>query len=1088
MKNYISFLLIFSFIFSLFPTITTLASSADLSYTESHLEKDNAFNPTINVTLGRGDPGANSYIAQSFKSNGEPITGCRLHFKLGDTATMVIQIRKSLSGGNESILYSGSFPLVSNPHNITGFWDFEFSRAVPVEKDKTYYLVAWCENYHSYCIMSTTLYVCNNLVNRSYHKRENTTEWTIMPQRSFGYEILTNPNADVKGYPYQQDANVLMLHDAEEYYCFNEVEKNTTIELTPLHYTQSSYGMKIQGGTPDSSGSVLSSTINLFETADLTTYSHFYADVYLSQTIKTPFSLNITLTDVNKKTATHSISLTNMEKGWHRIHFTTGDLTASYENLFKRIAQIQFQGISTAYPENLYFVVDNICAAKEEIATFTSGYFTNEQLKEPSFVTSNEDYIGKPDDSPETEIIYGDINRDNAINAKDALFILQASVNKVNPTGEEFLAGDVDADSALNAKDALWVLKYAVNKVNHFPVEDLPVEDDTITERDFSISTEGLAPNTIYKINKSVIANTNTNHYGLAHDVARLISSLQGLINREVDKNHIALVIVDDYTDTWLPYIQENDDLLNELTETKVIPSISIFLETFKNQIKDCGMILWDPDAPSTANVAETICGLDGYLPVKYLDDTNSLYQKLIEMGVPVKLSLVDKFTGKGVIPDTTILSSGSVKCDPYLWALDKYSARCTSSLLIYTPDGASSTVGNIIYEGDVHAKSLDYNRSYGYDYGISQKAFFFDLSPLDIEAPCDDKTQKVGTDRATLIEILKNRYYRAGGTFGEVVGFPPWWFKYGAHNGWGSVADTTLEATFTELISQYNGYMDADGSITNCSLYTQFTLEESYNSIANDKPVTEVFDPNTVYLYMYTGDYDSSAWAMEHLLNAYNDPARGSIPITWSINPGMSKRIPMVFDYLYKNQTENDYFSASDSGIGYIRPQGLFQSESDRTLPNGDQEFVRISKEYFQKFDMDSVGFIIGKLSDNVCRIYNQIAPVGSNTNDVSWTPSVYVDTPYLRIKNGIGDPAKTEAEMETTVKGMLDFAQDMKAYNVAGFRTIKFSASDLKRTQEAFLKYAAENDPDTTYKFVDYRTYFAMMKEAGSGKYTLD
>ncbi len=76
----------------------------------------------------------------------------------------------------------------------------------------------------------------------------------------------------------------------------------------------------------------------------------------------------------------------------------------------------------------------------------------------------------------------------------------------------------------------------------------------------------------------------------------------------------------------------------------------------------------------------------------------------------------------------------------------------------------------------------------------------------------------------------------------------------------------------------------------------------------------------------------------------------------------------------------------------------------------------------------------------------------------------------------------------METAVKGMFDFAQGMKEYNVAGYRTIKFSASDLKRTQEAFIKYAAEHDPDTTYKFVDYKTYFAMMKEAGSGKYTLN
>ena len=74
----------------------------------------------------------------------------------------------------------------------------------------------------------------------------------------------------------------------------------------------------------------------------------------------------------------------------------------------------------------------------------------------------------------------------------------------------------------------------------------------------------------------------------------------------------------------------------------------------------------------------------------------------------------------------------------------------------------------------------------------------------------------------------------------------------------------------------------------------------------------------------------------------------------------------------------------------------------------------------------------------------------------------------------------------MATAVAGMYDFADGLRAYNVAGYRTIKFHASHLKKTQEAFITYAAEKDPDTTYKFVDYKTYFAMMREGASGKYT--
>ncbi|MBR3844320.1 MAG: hypothetical protein IKM39_02305 [Clostridia bacterium] len=1087
MKRCISFLLVLLLTFSIIPVMPVSAASSSLSFTESDLKNDDTFIPSIDTTIGRDNNGSNSYIAQSFVANTEPITGCRLYFRLGDTATMTIQIRSSLEGGNETVLYSANYPLVSDPHQIHGWWNFEFTRAIQLEASKTYYLVAWCDIYHSYCKMSTTGYrIYSNLTNKSYRRAENSNEWLELPDRSYGYQLITDPNATVKGYPYEMDHNTLILHDAEEYFCFNRAESNTTLNMTGKHSSQGYYSMRLEGSKPDANGAVMTGYVDLFQSAGLNRYEYFYTDVYISQDIKTAMEFTVSLVGKSGNGGQYTTSLKNKSKGWHRLEFTKDQLSKLGNGFLGSVDTVKFQVLSNSYPQGLYFAFDNIRAAKNQISSFTSAYYTDEELNTPSDENLDGDYIGAPDLPTPSSITYGDVTNDTLINAQDALLVLRISVRKHQPTETEVKASDVNADNQINAVDALWILKYAVGKVTEFPAHNIKPEQDIVTSTDFSISTEGLTPNTIYKMNTSAISNTAKDM--MPHDAARLISSLQGLINRDVKKNRIALVIVDKYTDTWLSYIQENDPLLEGMDNTVNISSVERFMSIFKNQLIDCGMVLWDPDAPSTANVAQTICGLDGYLPIKYLSGENTLYQQLVDLGVEVKLSLVNKFTGRGIIPGTAILATGSIKCDPYLWALEKYSSRCSANYLVYTPDGASSTEGNKIYEQDVHSKSLDYNHSYGYDYAIYRKAFCFDLVPVETEAPCDDPSQILGTDLATLKEILLNRYYRAKGSFGEVIGFPPWPLKYTSHNGWNKIEATALEGSFTTLISQYNCYMDADGSITNCSLYTQFTLEDSYESIANSKPVTEKFDPNTMYLYMYTGDYDSAAWALEHLYNSYNDNARGSIPITWSINPSISDRIPMLFDYLYKNQTDMDYFSASDSGIGYIRPQGLFQTESDRTLPDGDKEFIKISKEWFKRFDMDSVGFIIGKLSDNVCRTYNQFAPIGSNTNDVSWTPTVYVTTPYARIKNGIGDPAKDDATMQTATSGMYDFAQGMRDYNVAGFRTIKFSASDLKRTQEAFVTYAAEKDPDTTYKFVDYKTYFAMLRESGSGRHVLD
>ncbi len=708
---------------------------------------------------------------------------------------------------------------------------------------------------------------------------------------------------------------------------------------------------------------------------------------------------------------------------------------------------------------------------------------TGVQAKEPddAFDLNSIDYVGKT--KSYLGILSGDTSGNGSIGQEDAVLAVKTSVGLEQPEGRSYKAGDVDGSNHLTSRDALLILQKTAGKIDKFPIDSM--DQDPPERSGFEVSTEGLTPNTLYYIPLDSLKKSTVGV--LPHDATRMIISMQGLLNRQMDQTRIGLVVQDSNLETWEPYIREHSEVLKDMQDVKVLSVVS-FMKTFKAQLIECGMVLWDPDVPATSNVAATICGLDGYIPVKYDERKASLMNQLLDMGVPVKMSLVGKFSTSGLIDGTAMLSSGSSKNDAYLWALEKYGARCCNDLLMFMPDGASATYGNEIYETSKMSSGLDWNRIMNHDYGIYNKTFFFDLSPIDSEAPCDDPDQIVGTDVNTMREILLARYVRAGGKFGEVVGFPPWWFKYSTYDNRGSIIPTTVEATFTYIIGQYNVYMDADGHTANCSLYTQFPLQESYHSIANTKPVTETYDKNTVYLYMYTGDYDSSGWLLDNLYRAYNDPVRGTIPITWSFNPGLCRRVPMVLDYIYANQTENDYFNAADNGIGYVRPQCLFQSQSERWLPDAGKEWTRINSELFEMFDLDSCGFIIGQLSDEVCAMYNEFAPVGSNTNDSHYaTPQGFEGTPYVKIKNGIGDPPTTDAQMQQTVSEMFNFVTGLESYHAAGFRTIKYTASEIKAVQDAFLAYAAEKDPGTTYKFVDYKTYFAMLSEALDERHAL-
>ena len=63
---------------------------------------------------------------------------------------------------------------------------------------------------------------------------------------------------------------------------------------------------------------------------------------------------------------------------------------------------------------------------------------------------------------------YGDVNADQAIDAKDALAVLKNAVGKETFTDVQIIVANVNVDEAINAKDALDVLKFAVNKITTF--------------------------------------------------------------------------------------------------------------------------------------------------------------------------------------------------------------------------------------------------------------------------------------------------------------------------------------------------------------------------------------------------------------------------------------------------------------------------------------------------------------------------------------------------------------------------------------------------------------------------------------------
>lgn len=607
------------------------------------------------------------------------------------------------------------------------------------------------------------------------------------------------------------------------------------------------------------------------------------------------------------------------------------------------------------------------------------------------------------------------------------------------------------------------------------------IKKDTSPDMSFKVSTSGLTPKTLYRVTHRVFEGME-NLY--EKDAARLICSLQGLINRDYETNgNILVYVINDHLDDfWLDYILGEGKSFHHLA-LKDLNSFEEFLEIFREVICSCGMILWDEDVPATANVAATVCGLEGFLPVKYDESDDSLYNQLKKAGVPEKQSLVGLFGKDGSID----MGSGSAKCDAYLWAMDKYFDRCSSRYIAYVLDGASCSRTSPCYNPQSPSNVFS-NCIYNHDYYIARRCFFFDLTCYDKEAPIDDPNQRLGTDRETFIKILRRRYDRANGEIGQLLGFPPWWMKYTKDSGTGGVIATVLEWDCVCLGSAFNLAKEADAahpcSMPNASAYCNYKSHVKEYHWPRPKERLK-FDKNTKYFTIYGGDYDSAAWLRNHVCNFFShENARGSLPINWAFNPNLSERAPMVFDYVYENMTDNDFFVAGDSGAGYVIPYGLTAECDYRENPPAIFEWAEYSKPYYERFDYDITGFIINgneTVTNEIMAAFNRISPKGSFHNSLKRPLTVYNGTPYLHLQNEVsGKPDRIEASLPVMYEYMSDY---MGKFNFSGYRTVCDSPDETKQLVERFIAYAKEHDPRFEYKYVDIHTFFDLVLQSGQG-----
>ncbi|MHB1000527.1 MAG: GxGYxYP domain-containing protein [Armatimonadota bacterium] len=600
---------------------------------------------------------------------------------------------------------------------------------------------------------------------------------------------------------------------------------------------------------------------------------------------------------------------------------------------------------------------------------------------------------------------------------------------------------------------------------------------------------EGAAKKTMYTYDLTYTYKLNTGdpqQLRKIWDDIHFTTSLQGIVNRRNSRLYVFFVggnngSVDHY---WLDKLRAKDEWLSDY-DTKSLPDINALVKQFRRSIK--GLVVYDEKVASTSNVASTVAGVESLACVRYDTDPNSLFQHLTAdpdgPRLPVKVWLVNKdgssmFTGKGTIPGSATPSTGSTKCDAYIWAKEKYldTGKCNPKRMGYYMDQ---------YWLKEPGGYIPNNTLTNQDYFIAQKGFIFDLSPWDDETPVDDRSQPKGTDYRTLKAILHSAYNQTHGkSMIHVGGFLPWAWKYtdygragGKHGG------VPGEWHYAEILSCYNAYMDADAlgisGMANASFYTHYPLKTPYKQqlptmddlrakgyITADGKVAR-----KSFVTIYVGDYDSAPWLYQQIPTLWDDPARGSIPLGWGFNPNLADRFPVGMVYTRKTKSPNDVFVTGDSGAGYLNPGHLLEPRKHSGLPSGLELWKKHNAKFYKDWGVTLTGFIIeGDATvtpEKVLEAYRSFSKDGVIVQQVK-EPTMYKDMPVVSMSWYL-------PSVDESIKLMPDAVNAKEKPNFSAFRTVLWSATEHKKLMDGVKSSKTGGDVE----FVDPYTLMLLVKQ---------
>ena len=96
-------------------------------------------------------------------------------------------------------------------------------------------------------------------------------------------------------------------------------------------------------------------------------------------------------------------------------------------------------------------------------------------------------------------------------------------------------------------------------------------------------------------------------------------------------------------------------------------------------------------------------------------------------------------------------------------------------------------------------------------------------------------------------------------------------------------------------------------------------------------------------YVLLETNEGDTPRIVVSLFSKSWADPRRGSVPVSWSINPVLAEQFPALYDYYASTAGANDSFISGPGGCGYVH----FERMTDAQLNTFATRCGRLMHDY---------------------------------------------------------------------------------------------------------------------------------------------